>query len=365
MTLLELLSLIKRNLGLVIVITLACFFIGSAVAFLTPAKYSAIATINLTAEAGSAGGYAEGISKSLGSKKGVDVTVKTDSTAKQVTLTATGTDSDVILSVLDAVVSETETKTTSLFGEKIVIDNTVPTNTVKKSSNLFMYAAVGLLAGLFAAICLIVIKDMIKSPIHSKEEVEEGYNIKYLGNCSGFQSSSRAGHGKSSNSSSLLAFSERETLLSNVFFISNSAESFSVIPVSSSDNSYAVTSDLLRASQEGNLQVEAMKASSSEKFFDDFINNANNYGKIAFISTKSIKEGVAASYAAYATDATVLVLCEWETTRKELEETLHQLSIAKANIVGFVTAPQNTKTKEKQTKSASSKENQCLTMKII
>lgn len=389
MTLLELMRLLKHKLAWVIAVPIVCAVLCAGItAFVLPAKYSATAVINATAEAGSVGSIAESAAKEAASQSGVTAKEKTDTNSKTITITMTGKNTSSIMSALNASVDATNEKVASIYGEKVVLNSTIASNVTDESPNPLKYGAVALIAGLFVVVCIVVLIDMVKAPIHSKEEVEETYEIPFLGSCAAskgltranakqinanqadnisyskpkhgthsvsetqrsvsstpaqkrsldIQSANNAG-GASNTSFSGNAVLVRESLLANLRFASDAAKSYCIVPVSPSDNAYLITSELARAAQEENLAAEFREVYAQAHSQEAFIANANKYGRTAFLSCCSAEEGVGSSYAANTSEATVLVLNEMNTTHKQLQETIRQLTIAKANVIGFVTAP--------------------------
>lgn len=394
MTLLELLELLKRNLKLVVLLPVVCTVCCAlVVAFALPAEYSATSKITVSAEAGAIGSLATSAATEVAGDTGAEITAKADTTAKTITIEATSSDEKTAISAANKTAEKAASQITGVFSTA-----TYKVASADRAENVspgvVTYSAAAFLAGLFIAVCIVVLIDMAKNPVRSSEEIEEAYGVRKLGQTS---------KGK--------ADAGREALLANVGFAGDGAKSVCVIPVG--DPSYSVRTCLELAKTAGTagkktLLVEAdvrgrslesvvkdaeggfagsdaglievllgkSSLSAAAREVDgsvDFLgsgslvcNPASLFGEDALAQFKSAAEGeydfvvlnaaaltncVDAAYVSRSVDATVLAIEEMATSHADLRETLRQLEIAKAKVIGFVTVGSEGERKERKAKA--------------
>ncbi|WP_165173713.1 Wzz/FepE/Etk N-terminal domain-containing protein [Adlercreutzia sp. ZJ242] len=294
MTLLDLLKLMKRNWKIMVALPVICAVLCAGVLLVMPKTYSATATVAVSAEPGGIGGVAEGVASEVAGQTGLEVTAKANTAAKTVSITAEGGDSSACVSAANDAAEKTKTKSAALYsGAAVQVSKASAASDI--SPSLPKYVAVALLAGLFVAICAIVVIDMFRAPIHSAEEAEEIAGAPVLGYADAPDGGKR--------------------LLANVSFAAGAdARMVCVVPVGPADSAARTSEELALAAAAAPQQSAA---------------------KIRFESTSSLTAGVDAAYAARTADATVVVVREWLDSAPALVETMRELKLAGVEPAGL------------------------------
>ena len=116
------------------------------------------------------------------SLNGYALKVESSTTNRIITLTVTSNNANSAARVADAFAKETadcSVESMNLEAVNIIDDATTPTS--PSGPNRPLYIAVAFLAGLFAAVAIVVLMDMLNTTIKSKEEAEELYGLPILG----------------------------------------------------------------------------------------------------------------------------------------------------------------------------------------
>lgn len=155
------------------------------------------------------------------------------------------------------------------------------------SSSAMKYAAVGLVGGLFLVICALALLDSVRRPIKSRADIAEVTDLPVLAEGDGVQTGER--------------------LWINVCFaFGGRPSSVCLLPVSGSDCSSV--------------------APSLEKVAGD----------TKIISCHSLKDDLSGACAAHEAEATVVAVRVWGNTADELNNTLSELCLANAKVVGIL-----------------------------
>ena len=213
MTLLELLSLLRKNLKLVIALPVVFALAVAVYAFAAmPSVYTSEVSIYALTKTDSAITGANGASYSdlnasqmlandfaelvenkqiqekaaklcgLEDLEDYKLEVVSSTTSRVIKVDVTGADaakSARIANALAAVVSKTSKQVMNLDAVNIISKAEVAD--VPSGPNRKMYVAVAFLAGLFLAIALVVLKDMLNTSIRSDEEIEELLGLPVVG----------------------------------------------------------------------------------------------------------------------------------------------------------------------------------------
>lgn len=167
----------------------------------------------------------------------------------------------------------------------------------------------GFVGGLFLAMAIIVVIDMASRPIRSREELERAVELPVLND---------------GGSADLGA-----KLWANIQFTAGDAvDSVCLVPLDGNSAKVcanALNSALLQLGK--SVQIYEIGASDSS------IANAES-SELAIYYCASMSEGVGAAYCAHAASATVICARRWIDSLKSLENTMRELSIAKASVVG-------------------------------
>ncbi len=110
------------------------------------------------------------------------ISVSSSTTNRVITLNVTGKKAESAALVADKIASETSKVAVEVMDlEAVNIIDEAKVETTPSGPNRLMYTAVALLVGLFVAIALIVLMDMLNTTIKSPEEAEELFGLPVVG----------------------------------------------------------------------------------------------------------------------------------------------------------------------------------------
>ena len=211
MTLLELLHLLKKHLKLVIVLPLVCALAVGGYSFVAMKNtYTASVSMYVLVQrenSANATSLNSDLSASqmvtndvatllksdrvvaetardlnMDSLRGYSTSVTSSTTSRVLTLEVTGTDPQRAADVANKMaekVSEVAREVMSVDSVNVVDSAKVPTS--PSGPNRPLYIAVGLLAGLFVAVAIVVIADMLNTKVRGEDELEELLGIPVIG----------------------------------------------------------------------------------------------------------------------------------------------------------------------------------------
>ena len=110
------------------------------------------------------------------------ISVNSQTTTRVITLTVTGKDPQQAAAAANAIASEVSTVAQQVMDVRsvnVVDEASAPTK--PSGPNRPMYVAVAFLAGLFLAIAIVVIKDMLNTRVSNSDEVEKLLGIPVIG----------------------------------------------------------------------------------------------------------------------------------------------------------------------------------------
>lgn len=211
MTLLELFQLLKKHLQLVIVLPLVCAFAMAVASFaLMRNTYTAETSMYIlanTSESQSQGAnytdltasqlLANDVARLLESDRvekdtaaalgledlsAYDVSVASETTTRVVTLSVTGPNAEGVADVANEMARQVSivAQDVQVADSINVIDEAVSPD-APSGPNRPLYVAVALLAGLFLAVAIVVLMDMLDTRVRSSEDVEELLGIPVVG----------------------------------------------------------------------------------------------------------------------------------------------------------------------------------------
>lgn len=170
MTLSDFFKLIRHYIKMVIIVPVVCAFVATAVVAAIPPTYIAKATLLTNGDIALAGGYAQNEASTF-SKNGIEVSSTTDTAYRTITIKAEGSDYGGCIAAANATVlaaaedcREANVQASISTNEAISADNASP--------SIWRTTLMALFAGLFVAICLIVLIDILKTPIKSKSDID-------------------------------------------------------------------------------------------------------------------------------------------------------------------------------------------------
>ena len=224
MTLLELLSLLKQKLTLVISLPLVCALLAATYCWgFMPDEYTAETAIYALATAGTQGGrstdevtatdlsasqmlandFAELVkndqlqqvtAKALGmeSLRDYDISVVSSTTTRIIKVSVTGTDSKSVAHVANKLAEELgETAVRIMNIEAVNIINKAKEPVFPSGPRRSLYTAVAFMAGLFAAVAIVVVMDMLNTTVRSDVEAEELLEAPIIGRFPAFKGGAR------------------------------------------------------------------------------------------------------------------------------------------------------------------------------
>ena len=210
MTLLELLGMLRRHLKLVILLPILCALaMGAYSYFLMPNTYTSSVSMYVLARSGEESGgptnaeftasqmLTNDVAKlvesgrvmsdtayylSLDSLDQFQIDVASDTNTRVITISVTSTSPESTAVVADALASTTGSVAQEVMDvQSISILNQAETPQEPSGPNRIMYTAVAFLAGLFAAVAIVVLQDMLNTCMRSPEELEDLLGIPTIG----------------------------------------------------------------------------------------------------------------------------------------------------------------------------------------
>lgn len=317
MTLLDLCRLLKRYVALVVAIPLVCAL--GCFAYLSMAKpneatYTATSRIVVSTHLQDANGLTNSVARTvMATNKGTTVKASIDSNTKTVSIVVTSSDRQQAIDVANEVAENASLQCMEFipanaedpFNARVEAANnaTVSSNTWEKIKIVFF----AMLAGLFIAIVLVVVIDMIKHPVKSVEGAQSAVELPVL--------------------EVMPIKDDGERLLANVRFASkeDNLRSICVIPVGSGSAAADVADALFCAAKNEGLDV---------RFDSAPLANAD----LTVIPCESLSQGMKAAYVARKTDSAVLVVRQWADSMRDLESAVAELKLAEVRLVGIVFA---------------------------
>lgn len=208
MTLLELLHLLRKHLKLVIALPIVFAIACGVVTLFMPNQYTASTTmyvLSKNADYKSGNAYSDltagqllsndvaSIAKSSEVKSAVanslgtslspyDVKVDNSTTTRVITLSVTGPDPQAAANIANAYVQNISSTAQSVMDVQAVnVIDAASAPTSPSGPKRPLYIVVALLVGLFLAVAIVVIADMVNTKVRSDEDVEELLGIPVVG----------------------------------------------------------------------------------------------------------------------------------------------------------------------------------------
>ena len=209
MTLLELIKLIRKHLALVVVLPIVCAVATAAFAWLAlPNQYSASVSMYVLTKASAEGSLANtDLSASqqlandvatlitdervaeytasalqMNSLSGYDISVVSESTTRIVTLTVTGESAQSVAIIANQLAATTDSVAQEVMDvQAINAINEAKEPAAPSGPPRAMYIAVAFLAGIFLAVAIVVVIDMVNTRVRSAEEAEELLGLPVIG----------------------------------------------------------------------------------------------------------------------------------------------------------------------------------------
>lgn len=316
MTILDLMRLIQRHLKLVIALPIIFAVVALAYSFFIQASYTATANFITNGDLAFAQGLASKEATSY-AKSGVQISCSSQSSNKQVTISATGSDATQCIEAANTVANNAASQYKS-SSSSVIATVTEATSAVRNTPSPFRVAATAFALGLFVAICIVVLIDIAKAPIKSREDAENACELPVLGTGTSVEDGDR--------------------ILANLQFACGKRPStIAVVPIGQADSAIVISNELVNALERSSVRTRIVKGSPHARKFKVSVPE----DAAVVVCCPPLAAGAGASYIANSSDATVLCVTEWTDSKRQLLATMRELELAKANIAGLVYLPED------------------------
>lgn len=211
MTLLELLHLLRKHLRLVVLLPVACALVmgvysylfmrntytASTSMYVLALNQDATASTSLSTDLSASQMISNDVSTLLTSDRvknetaadlglenlnGYDIAVTSETTSRVVGLSVTGPDPQTAANIANTMVERVSAIAQEVMSiESVNAIDQAQAPESPSGPNRPLYIAVALMAGLFAAIAIVVVADMLNTRVRSQEEVEQLLGIPVIG----------------------------------------------------------------------------------------------------------------------------------------------------------------------------------------
>lgn len=285
-------------------------------------SYSAVATIVPNSQASHVAGLAESeASVSHEEYPDVEVEAAFDSAKAIVTIAASGNSPEMTMQCANMVALEVIRKAEAFYAD-IPVDAEIPfaaelnaAQTVQESGlDRFGFILVAIAVGLVAALCILVLVNMVRRPVLSKESVEEAEKLPFFCECADADCGAR--------------------IMANIHFSLAGFLDYAVclVPLSTESGSDDVIKALKNSTKmkqrQDSLPLHVVSSSEDSRQFGTDV--------ITVIESEPLSSDIHTAYVAEKAGITILVVREWVDSMKELEAAVEQLKRAHANLVGFI-----------------------------
>lgn len=316
MTILDLMRLIQRHLKLVIALPIIFAVVALAYSFFIQASYTATANFITNGDLAFAQGLASKEATSY-AKSGVQISCSSQSSNKQVTISATGSDATQCIEAANTVANNAASQYKS-SSSSVIATVTEATSAVRNTLSPFRVAATAFALGLFVAICIVVLIDIAKAPIKSREDAENACELPVLGTGTSVEDGDR--------------------ILANLQFACGKRPStIAVVPIGQADSAIVISNELVNALERSSVRTRIVKGSPHARKFKVSVPE----DAAVVVCCPPLAAGAGASYIANSSDATVLCVTEWTDSKRQLLATMRELELAKANIAGLAYLPED------------------------
>ena len=210
MTLLELFRLLKKHLQIVVLLPVACaLVVGLYSAIFVRNQYTATSSMYVLAQNDSSNSNSlysdlnasqmltndvakllksDRIVSQVGSEvgieelKGYSVSVTSETTSRVITLSVTGPDPQTAADIVNKMIEDVSGVAQSVMNVESVNPVDMAQAPEKPSGpNRLLYTLVAFVAGLFAAIAIVVVSDMLNTKVRGSEDLEELVDVPIIG----------------------------------------------------------------------------------------------------------------------------------------------------------------------------------------
>ena len=210
MTLLELFRLLKKHLRIVVLLPVACaLVVGLYSVFFVRNQYTATSSMYVLAQKDSSNSNSlysdlnasqmltndvvkllksDRVVNQVGSEvgikelKGYSVSVTSETTSRVITLSVTGPDPQTAADIVNKMIVDVSGVAQSVMNVESVNPVDMAQAPEKPSGpNRLLYTLVAFVAGLFAAIAIVVVSDMLNTKVRGSEDLEELIDVPIIG----------------------------------------------------------------------------------------------------------------------------------------------------------------------------------------
>lgn len=210
MTLLDLFHLLRKHLKLVILLPLACMLAAGVYSFVVmPNTYSATVSMYVLVQQDNANSnsLSSDLSASqmvtndvatllksdrvvnetasalgLDSLKAYKTSITSSTTSRVLSLEVTGPDAEMAANVANKMADEVSTVAHDVMNvDSVNVVDSAKVPTAPSGPKRPLYMAIGLLGGLFVAIAIVVVEDMLNTKVRDEEELEELLGLPVIG----------------------------------------------------------------------------------------------------------------------------------------------------------------------------------------
>lgn len=316
MTILDLMRLIQRYLRLVIALPIILAVVALAYSFFIQASYTATANFITNGDLSFAQGLANKEAASY-TGSGVQIACSSQSSTKQIVVNATGSDAPRCVEAANTVAVNAANQYKS-SNPDVIVNVTEATSAIRDTPSPLKVAATAFVFGLFIAICIVVLIDVAKAPIKSREDAENACGLPVLGTGTSMEDGDR--------------------ILANLqFACGKRPATIAVVPIGQADSAAIISRELIGALERSSVRTKLVKGSPHARKFK--VNVPEDAAVV--VCCPPLAAGAGASYIANSSDATVLCLTEWTDSKRQLMATMRELELAKANIAGLALLPED------------------------
>lgn len=316
MTILDLMRLIKRYVKLVIFLPVLFAVVALFWSFFVQVSYTATANFITSSDLA----FAQGLTSNqiaLYSEPGVTLACSSQSATKQVTVTAKGSDPTACINAANAIVNNTVSNYRAQ-NSNVVLTVTEADTVVRNESSPIQTCLIALLAGFAVAVVIIVLMDIAKAPIKSREDAESVCDLPILGTATSMEGADR--------------------ILANLEFCCNRRPlTTAVVPVGDAASATKVSDELVEAFIRSNVRAKLVKGSPHARKFKVSVPE----DAAVVVCCPPLTAGAGATYIANNSDATILCVVAWADSKRQLLSTIRELRLAKANIAGLAYLPED------------------------
>lgn len=310
MTLSDLAKLVRHYWRLVIAIPIVCTILAIVAILLMPQTYTARATLLTNGDLALAGGYAQNQANKY-SQNGIEVSSSVQNSYKTVLIEAEGKDYGGCIAAANAAVRATADDCRAANSQASVSTNEAASAESLSPGIQKTVIAVSLF-GFFIAICIVVLIDVIKAPIRSRNDIESVTGLPVIGS---IPNSDRG-----------------ERLLANIRFLGDKQPSVIAVVPSGLTGGALTCAEITSALENSGTAVSRTQGNPHAQG----LNTVPRPGVVTLVECAPISEGMGAVYIARDADIAILCVTEWADTRKSLASIVEELRFAKAKLGGVV-----------------------------